>query len=39
MPRNFTAQITAAIAALISSTLFVGASIVPATQNAASLII
>lgn len=39
MFRNHSAQITAAIAALISSALFVGASIIPATQNAASLII
>jgi len=39
MPRNFSVQFTAAIAAIVSSALFIGASIVPATNNAASLII
>lgn len=39
MPRNISAQISAAIAAIICSSIFVGASLIPATQNAASVII
>ncbi len=39
MPRNYSAQITAAIAAFICSAVLIGASVVPATQNAAALII
>ncbi len=39
MPRNFSVQISAAIAAFICSAVLIGASVVPATQNAAALII
>lgn len=35
---NFSNQVLAAVAALFSAAVFVGASIGPATQNAASLI-
>ncbi len=39
MPRNFSAQISAAIAAFVCSAIAIGASVVPATQNAVALIV